>query len=72
MKSVYMICGIGSSGKSTYANKLYKELKDKDLNKKIIICSVDEQRPRGTNIPIEVARERFVKKVKDNIDFYDA
>ena len=42
MKSVYMICGIGSSGKSTYANKLYKELKDKDLNKKIIICSVDE------------------------------
>lgn len=65
MKSVYMICGLGSSGKSTYAKKLQKELLEKNPNKKIIICSVDEFRTCNyQDTPIEEAKALMINKVK--------
>ena len=71
MKSVYMICGIGSAGKSTYAKKLKKEIQEKEPCKKVVICSVDEQRPKGAMVSIEEAKEKFVEKTKKVFNDYD-
>ena len=61
---------MGYAGKSTYAKKLYKELKEKDPDKKIVICSVDEQR-LSSAVPLETGKENFIKKIKASINLYD-
>lgn len=67
MKSVYMICGLGNSGKSTYAKKLQEEFS----NEKVVICSVDEFRNRTNNISLDEGKALMIEKVKKSIDDFD-
>ena len=61
MKSVYMICGLGNSGKSTYAKKLQEEFS----NENVVICSVDEFRRNDFDkVTIEEAIQKMIEKVK--------
>ena len=72
MKSVYMICGLGGAGKSTYAKKIQQSLLEKYPNKKVVVCSVDEFRTwdyKGT--PIEEAKQLMINKVKNSLEFFD-
>lgn len=68
MKSVYMICGLGNSGKSTYAKKLQEEFS----NENVVICSVDEFRRNDFDkVTIEEAIQKMIEKVKKSFIEYD-